>query len=143
MSLYKFLDAFFGAVLMGSKEIIDRARLLRHIYGGQIFTGWQTALPALHALNNLQQNYIQAYERFTLLLSALTNTTGFSVERIQGGTNVAFLRVCAGRLAGLTERLAAADVYAFKPVDGLTPLFANLCILRRSTEESLSPFTNG
>jgi threonine aldolase len=143
MSLYKYLDAPFGAVLMGTKKMIDRARSMRHTFGGLIFTGWQTALPVLHTLPTFQQNYLQAYGRFTRLLAGLQNTRGFDVERVPEGTNVAFVRISSDRLRGLTERLAAADIFALKPVDGLMPLYANLSILRRSPEELLALFTGG
>lgn len=114
---------------------------MRHIFGGLLFTGWETVLPVLHTLPTFQQNYIQAYSRFTRLLTGLQTTRGFDVERVPGGTNVAFVRISADRLRGLTDRLAAADVFALKPIEGRMPFYANLSLLRRSPEALLALFT--
>src|SRR5690606_26948752 len=50
VSLYKYLDAPFGAVLAGSKADIAQARDLRRVYGGALYQGWMPAALAYDAL---------------------------------------------------------------------------------------------
>lgn len=143
MSLYKYLDAPFGAVLTGTKAVMARAREMRHIYGGMIFIGWEAALPVLHALPTFNARYLASRERFAQILSGLQAAGGFAVEQVPNGTNKLFLKVDAARAKGLAERLTAADIFASKPENGRMELYANTSLLRRNPAEILRVFTNG
>src|SRR6185295_9531108 len=50
VSLYKYLDAPFGAVLAGPADKLKGLAHERRRYGGGLFQMWPAALLALHAL---------------------------------------------------------------------------------------------
>ncbi|MFF2065770.1 threonine aldolase family protein [Streptomyces sp. NPDC058200] len=50
VSFYKSLDGLSGAVLAGSPELVEEARIWRHRYGGQLFQQYPAALSALLGL---------------------------------------------------------------------------------------------
>lgn len=142
LSLYKYLDAPFGAMLAGTKEVTARVREMRHIYGGMIFSGWEAALPVLHSLPTFNQRYLASRDRFAQLLSGLQAAGGFAIEQVPNGTNKLFLTVDPARAKGLAERLTAADIFACKPANGRMELYTNTSLLRRDPAEILRVFTN-
>jgi threonine aldolase len=140
VSLYKYLGAPYGAVLAGNKDLVAKARELRHVYGGMIYQGWQAALPALDALPGFSDRFLQARANFEQLLTGLQAAGGFTLTRVENGSNIDHVQVAPERLAGLEARLAAADIRAHIAPDGLTPLFINESILRRPPQEVLHAF---
>ncbi|WP_129780937.1 threonine aldolase family protein [Peristeroidobacter soli] len=141
LSLYKYLDAPYGAILAGSKELIDKARQLRHVHGGTIYQGWQCALPALHSLSTFPAQIVLARARFETLLDRLQAAGGFSIERVPGGSSIVFVNIAAERLQSMAERLAAADILVREPEQGRMALTLNLSVLRRSPEQLARAFT--
>jgi threonine aldolase len=142
VSLYKYLGAPYGAVLAGNKELIAKARELRHVYGGLIYQGWQAALPALDALPGFPSRFLQARAHSEQLLAGLQAAGGFTVIRVENGSNIHRLQLSPERLQGLQARLDAADIRARIPADGAMSLFVNESILRRSPEELVKAFTS-
>lgn len=133
VSLYKYLGAPFGGVLSGPKPLMARARELRHLFGGAIYHGWQAALPALEALDGVEQRFADVRAAGDRLLTALEGTPGFKVQRVQNGSNLAMLEIAPERLAGLEERLKRANVRIGKVSEGKVQLGFNESILRRDT----------
>jgi threonine aldolase len=142
VSLYKYLGAPYGAVLAGNKDLIAKARELRHVYGGLIYQGWQAALPALDALPGFPGRFLQARASFEQLLTRLQAAGGFTLSRVENGSNIDHLQVAPERLQGLQARLDAADIRARIPADGMMSLFVNESILRRSPDELVKAFTD-
>jgi threonine aldolase len=140
VSLYKYLGAPYGAVLAGNKELVAKARELRHVYGGMIYQGWQAALPALDALPGFADRFLQARANFEQLLTGLQAAGGFTLTRVENGSNIDHVQIAPERLSGLEARLAAADIRAHIGTDGLMPLYINESILRRSPQELLRVF---
>jgi threonine aldolase len=140
VSLYKYLGAPYGAVLAGNKDLVAKARELRHVYGGMIYQGWQAALPALDALPGFADRFLQARANFEHLLDGLQAAGGFTLTRVANGSNIDHVRIAPERLPGLEARLAAADIRAHIAPDGLMPLYINESILRRSPQELLHSF---
>jgi threonine aldolase len=141
VSLYKYLGAPFGGVLSGPKPLMARARELRHIFGGTIYHGWQAALPALDALEGAEQRFAAVRAAGERLLAGLAKTSGFKVQRVEDGSNIAFLEVAPARVAGLEQRLKDANVRIGKIADGKVQLGFNESILRRETGYLLAAFT--
>lgn len=140
VSLYKYLNAPFGAILAGDKDNIAKVRDLRHIFGSTIYQGWPAALPALDALEGFQVRFAMARAIAEQLLARLQASGGFQVERIEHGSNIVFLRVSPERAAGLGERLRKADIHIRDPKDGRVQLDINETLLRRSPEELARAF---
>lgn len=133
VSLYKYLGAPFGGVLSGPKPLMARARELRHLFGGTIYHGWQAALPALDALDGVEQRFADVRAAGDRLLAALERTPGFKVLRVENGSNLVMLEIAPERLAGLEERLTRANVRIGRVSDGKVQLGFNESILRRDT----------
>ena len=133
VSLYKYLGAPFGGVLSGPKPLMARARELRHLFGGTIYHGWQAALPALDALDGVEQRFADVRAAGDRLLAALERTPGFKALRVENGSNLVMLEIAPERLAGLEERLTRANVRIGRVSDGKVQLGFNESILRRDT----------
>jgi threonine aldolase len=140
VSLYKYLGAPYGAILAGNKDLVAKARELRHVYGGMIYQGWQAALPALDALPGFSGRFLQARANFEQLLTGLQAAGGFTLTRVENGSNIDHVQIAPERLAGLEVRLATADIRAHIAPDGLMPLSINESILRRPPQELLHAF---
>jgi threonine aldolase len=140
VSLYKYLGAPYGAVLCGKKDLVARARDLRHVYGGMIYQGWQAAVPALDALPGFTDRFLQARAHFETLVTGLQSAGGFTVTRVPNGSNITHVQVSPDRLQGLQARLDAADIRARIAPGGAMPLSINESILRRSPQELLHAF---
>lgn len=133
VSLYKYLGAPFGGVLSGSKPLMARARALRHLFGGTIYHGWQAALPALDALDGVEKRFADVRAAGEKLLAGLERTSGFTVRRVDNGSNLAMLEIAPERLAGLEARLQRANVRLGKVNEGTVLLGFNESVLRRNT----------
>lgn len=140
VSLYKYLGAPYGAILAGSEEMVAKARGLRHLFGGQIKSGWQAALPVLDALPGFADRFIKARGRGEQLLAALQAAGGFTLHRIPHASNICQVYIAPERLVGLEQRLAAADIRVYLK-DGYMPFFINESILRRPVHQLLKAFT--
>ena len=141
VSLYKYLGAPFGAVLAGNKATMAKVRELRHAYGGLIYHGWQSALPALAALPGFQERFLAARAAGDRLFAGLQGAGGFEIRPVADGSNITMVAVSPARAANLQARLAKADVHVRPLVDGKMPIFVNETIVRQSTQELVRAFT--
>ena len=140
VSLYKYLGAPFGAILAGSKAVIAKARDARHIFGGTIFHGWQPALLALDTLNGFEERFAKVRGAGGRLLDGLAKLDGYTVRRVEHGTNIHFLDIAEGRRQGLQERLAKADVMIGEPHEGRLMLTFNESLLRKPVDAIVQAF---
>lgn len=88
VSLYKYFNAPFGAILAGPKEIIEDLYHQRRMFGGGLNEAWPSAVLAVHSLNNFDQRYKNVIDLTKKLKDNLNNLPGLSVENITNGTNV-------------------------------------------------------
>jgi threonine aldolase len=140
LSLYKYLGSPYGAVLAGRKDFIAKCREMRHVYGGLVKQGWQAALPALDALPGFGERFKLARVHGEQLLAGLEAAGGFTVERVQDGSNISFLHLTPQRMKGLQERLDAADIKVHFHADGRLYFYINESIARRPVAELLQVF---
>jgi threonine aldolase len=140
VSLYKYLNAPFGGVLSGTKAMMAKARALRHQFGGSIYNGWEAALPALAALDGVEQRWAAVRAAGDKLLAALDATPGLRVQRVEQGSNIAVLEIAPERLAGLEARLAQAQIRLRGVRDGKVELWFNETLLRRDTASLRAAF---
>ena len=111
VSLYKYFNAPFGAMLAGPAPLIARAETLRHQFGSLIYQGWESAAVALHHFNGFTERYENAVRNGEKLFQALEASGKFHIERVPSGTNISRLRLASGGpLDQLRDRLAATGI---------------------------------
>jgi len=140
VSLYKYLDAPFGAVLAGSKADIAEARDLRHLYGGALYQGWMPALLALDGLSTFPRDIAQAHARAAQLIDALVASGKVRDLSKPDASNIRRLGMAQDLADAAFERGRAAGVRIGRWKDGNVPLVVNTSILRRPVEEYVALF---
>ncbi len=140
VSLYKYLDAPFGAVLAGSKTDIAEARGLRHVYGGALYQGWMPAVLALDALPKFGPDIARAHQRTRQLVSALAASGKVREHSSPQASNVFWLEMQQVLAETAFERGRLAGIRVGRWKDGRIPLYANTTILRRPLEEYVALF---
>lgn len=140
VSLYKYLGAPFGAMLSGTKATIAKARDTRHIFGGTIFHGWQAALLALDGLDGFESRFAKVRAAGDRLLDGLAKVDGYTVRRVEHGTNIHFLEVAEERREGLQERLEKAGIMIGRLHEGRLALTFNETLLRKPADAIVKAF---
>lgn len=134
VSLYKYLGAPFGAILAGDKARIDRARHVRHIFGGTIFRGFPAAALALHGLDGFGAMFTRVRTAGDALLAKLEGMPGIRIERVERGSNIA-VAVLEPRVAeGLQERAHRLEIVVGKPENGRLHVSFNGTLLRKPVD---------
>ena len=140
VSLYKYLGAPFGAVLAGDAATIERARDLRHVYGGLLYQGWLPAAVALDALRDFRPRISRAHEVGAQLVAALTAGGKIRRREMAQASNIYLLEMPEDIAKAATARGDAAGVHVAKWRDGVLPLYVNETILRRKPEDYAALF---
>lgn len=140
VSLYKYLGAPFGAILAGTEATIAKARDMRHIFGGTLFHGWQAALLALDGLDGFEARFAKVRQAGDRLLEALGKLDGYTVQRVEHGTNIHFLQLADGRRQGLRERLDKHGIKVGELHEGRLMLTFNETLLRKPVEAIVKAF---
>src|SRR3954447_3790560 len=142
ISLYKYFNAPYGAILAGPAALMTRVEQLRHQFGAQIYQGWESAAVAAHYLDGFGERIQKAVRNGETLIRLLENSGRFKVERVPSGTNLCRIQLGDGRpLDDLGERLRQAGV-VMGVEKGATKsiLQINETINRRSPEEIAAAF---
>lgn len=87
LSLYKYLDAPFGAVLAGSAAALEGQHHERRRFGGGLFQMWPSALLAHNALARQTKNWAAVRVAGAAVLDALPGL-GVEAHRLVDDTNV-------------------------------------------------------
>jgi threonine aldolase len=137
VSLYKYFNAPFGAILTGPAPLIEAAAVLRHQFGGGVLHAWESAAVALHYLDGFEERYRKAVRNGEQMLRLLEQKK-VRVNRIASGTNIFQLEFPAPTPADFQKRLADRGIMigratAEKPA--LIQVQVNETMLRRSPEE--------
>lgn len=140
VSLYKYLDAPFGAVLAGTKADMAEARDLRHVYGGALYQGWMPAALALDALPKFGPDIAKAHQRTRQLVSALVAGGKVRERSSPQASNIFWLETKQALAEAAFERGRQAGIRVGRWKDGRIPLYANTTILRRPLEEYVALF---
>jgi threonine aldolase len=142
VSMYKYFNAPFGAILCGPSPLIAKVEKLRHQFGSAIFQGWESAAVALHHLDGFGERYQTAVGNGEKLFELLRSSGKFEIDRVPSGSNIARLRLASGgALDQLRERLAEASI-RIGGAKGTTEanLQINETINRRTVEEIAGAF---
>ena len=140
VSLYKYLDAPFGAVLAGTKADIAKVRDLRHRFGGTIYQGWECAVPVLAALDDFDARHRAAFAGADQLFAALKVQGLATVKPAPNASNIRELVVKPKVAEGLFDRMRVAGVRMLQPENGVIEVYINDTITRRPVEEYLGLF---
>ncbi|MDB5364132.1 MAG: aromatic amino acid beta-eliminating lyase/threonine aldolase [Rhodospirillales bacterium] len=136
VSLYKYLEAPFGAVLAGSKSDIDKAHALRDRFGATLYQGWPCAVLALAALDDFQARNARSHEAARKLFGALEASGKIKLKPSPNGSNIYTLNVPDKVGEGLFDRMREAGVRIAKPdAGGNLDVYVNSTLLRRPVEE--------
>lgn len=93
ISLYKYLGAASGAVLCGDKAVIGKMKHLIKIHGGTMFSNWANGAMALHHLETIDAQLLQAKKRADELFAALNQLPQLKVSAVPSGTNIHLLKI--------------------------------------------------
>lgn len=134
VSMYKYFNAPFGAILAGPAPLIETAASVRHQFGGGLLHAWPSAAIALHYLNGFEDRFQKSARAGDDLLKRLEQN-GCKIHRIEAGTNVFRLEFPKPPDAGFQKRLADRGIVISKPpAEGPLLIQVNETILRRSPE---------
>lgn len=141
VSLYKYLDAPFGAVLAGSKADIAKARALRHQFGGTIYQAWPCAVLALAALDDFDARHKAAFAAAGQLFAALEKAGVARPKPAPNASNIRQLVFKSQVAAAAFDRLRLAGVRLIKPsADGTVEIWINDTLTRRPVDEYVRLF---
>jgi threonine aldolase len=134
VSLYKYFNAPFGAVLTGPAKLMEEAAILRHQFGGGVLHGWESAAVALHYLDGFEERYQLAVRAGDELFSRLEEKN-FRVHRMEAHTNIFQVDFPANPDEGFQKRLADRGIVVRRTAENSMDLQINETILRRPVAE--------
>jgi len=114
--LSKGLGAPIGSVLVGSKDLIARARRIRKMVGGGLRQAGVIAAAGLYALEHNVARLAQDHANAKRLARGLAAFPGLSVDEPQ--TNILFVGGSAQLMGGFSTHLAAHGVAATPSLGG-------------------------
>ncbi len=130
VSLYKYFNAPFGAMLTGPAKLIEAAAVLRHQFGGGMLHAWESAAVAAHYLDGFENRYRKAVDRANELFARLEKNK-FKVHRLEAGTNIFQVDFPAEPTPEYRERLADRGILLGRSND----IQINETILRKPAKE--------
>jgi threonine aldolase len=104
----KGLGAPVGSALVGSRELVERARRWRKMLGGGLRQAGVLAAAALHALDHHVERLAEDHANARRLAEGLQGLPGVHVALPQ--SNILFVDLAPEKAAGAVERLAAAGL---------------------------------
>jgi threonine aldolase len=141
VSLYKYFNASFGAILAGPRNLLDGLFHARRMFGGGLSQAWTSAAVALHYLDGFETRFRQAVEVSENLAKRLGAHTGFTVTREPNGTNLMRVAVRGADPAAFRQKVAARGVQLGAPGAGGVFLVAtNETMNRKSADEIADAF---
>jgi len=138
VSLYKYFNAPFGAILAGPRELLDGMYHTRRMFGGGLAQAWPAAALALHYLDGFSERYRRAVAVAEGLFSRLGADGRFGIDRSATGTNLVLVTPRTGAPEAFRQRLAARDVALGAPNAGGAFLVATNETLNRTTGDALA-----
>jgi len=146
VSLYKYLNAAAGAVLAGSRALLDGLFHQRRMFGGGLPHVWPYAAVALHYLDGFAERFAAAGAASDTLLDVLRDHPRITVIRPPNATNVTLLQVTGDMAKSLPQNLLAEGI-GIRSARWILPnatefaLHTNETILRRPIGVTLDAFT--
>lgn len=101
----KGLGAPIGSALVGSAELIARARRFKQMYGGGFRQGGIIAAGALHALRNHRGRLVHDHDNAARLAAGLAEMPGIEIDAATVQTNLVYFGLRAMKAAEFCDRL--------------------------------------
>lgn len=141
VSLWKYFNCGQGAILAGSRRVLDGMFHTRRMFGGNLAAGWPSALVARHYMDGFIDRLRAAVRVSEDLYSRLATHPRLSIARIPQGTNVARLTIRGADPAVVARRLAEGGI-RMPPASpaGVVTLGVNETWTRRSAEALADAF---
>jgi threonine aldolase len=93
ISLYKYFNAAAGAILAGSRTVLENMFHIRRMFGGGLSEAWPYAAVANHYLDGFPERFKQAVKTAEQLFEILKTNSHFQIEKIPNGTNIYKLKM--------------------------------------------------
>ena len=106
----KGLGCPIGSVLVGRRELIERARRVRKMLGGGMRQAGIVAAAALYAPDHHVDRLAEDHAHARLLAEALDGVAGFRLRGGRAETNIVYFDVAGDGALAACDRLAAAGV---------------------------------
>jgi len=146
ISLYKYLNGCFGAMLCGDSEVIDKVPHLIKIYGGTILQAWPSTAVAYYYLNGIDERLQQTIKTSEKLIAELNKIEGVNISSLSGGTNIFYMK--------LDEKINYDEFRKFLSVeynillrpmsdDKIVKFVINESVLTRKTQAIVEAFSTG
>jgi threonine aldolase len=143
MCLYKYLGATSGAILCGSKTIIDPMEHLVKVHGGSMYQNWTNAAIALHNLEGIEERLQTTREKAEKLFKTLHQGAGIQITPLTQGSNVFYLRLDKGYDLKTFARVLSEQHAVRIPgpeEDGASRLRVNESLLLREVDSIAAAF---
>lgn len=115
VSLYKYFNAASGAILAGSRALLDDMFHTRRMFGAGLSGAWPFASVALHYAPGFIERYRQAIDVSESWIDQVGGHPAFTIDRVPSGTNIFTLSVSHTDLRAFRTRLAARGVQIGSP----------------------------
>ena len=135
VSLWKCFNTGSGAILAGSRALLDPLVPLRRMFGGALATAWAEALVGGSFLDGYVDRLRAAVAVSEDVFAGLAENPVLRVERIPEGTNVATLHLLSGDPARFRARLVEAGIVAPAPNSATFTIAVNETWTRLSAED--------
>jgi threonine aldolase len=141
VSLYKYFNASFGAILAGPRRLLDEIYHVRRMFGGGLSHAWTSAAVALHYLDGFDERYRRAVGVSEDLARRLGADTRFTVTRESNGTNLMRVAVRTSDPQTYRQRLASRGIQLGAPgANGVFLVATNETINRKGADELVDSF---
>ena len=88
LSLYKSFNSVNGAILAGSKDIINGLHNERRMFGGGLPSSWQQIAMADYFFDNYDERYQEAKKQFEIFKNLIEKSGKFQIIPLKNGSSV-------------------------------------------------------
>jgi len=139
VSLWKYFNAGAGAILAGSKDVIDEMYHTRRMFGGGLPEAWPYAAVVLHYLDGFEAEFRRAVETAEAFFALLKKDTSFEVVKVPNGSNLVKVIVKGTNLQSFREKLKSKGVLLRSPNEELGGFVVNVNpTMNRTNAETLA-----
>ncbi len=112
---WKYFNSGSGAILAGSKEVIDEMYHTRRMFGGGLPAAWPFAAVGLHYFESFEADYARAVRTANDFFALLKRESSFDIEAIPNGSNIFKLIVRGTDLDTFRSKLRAKSILLSRP----------------------------
>ncbi len=136
----KALGAPVGSALAGPRELIERARRFRKMFGGGMRQAGLLAAGALFALEHHRARLVEDHARARRLAGMLAELPGATIDPAEVETNLVYFRVTRRPAAEVVAELQAAGVWGLAIGPDRIRAVPNLNVSAADFERALRAF---